>query len=71
MTDSRGKFSWTLTMVFPAWLVLIAKFAISGITYAGFTVAPMDAISFSTAFIAIMGPWLYREKVDKANGSAS
>lgn len=65
MKDSRGKHSWTLTLVMPAWFILIAKFAISGISYNGWSISAMDPIGFSTAFIAVMGPWLYRERVDK------
>ena len=65
MKDSRGKHSWTLTLVFPAWVVLIAKFAVSGVSYNGWSISAMDPIGFSTAFVAIMGPWLYRERVDK------
>ena len=50
-----------MILVLPAWLVLVVKFAISGVSYNGWAIAPMGPVEFSTAFIAIVGIWLGRE----------
>jgi hypothetical protein len=65
LKDSRGKRTWTLTLALPAWFVLLAKFAVSGLSYGGWTTASMSALEFATAFGVIMSTWLVREYEEK------
>lgn len=68
--DSRGKRTWTLTLALPAWFILLAKFAVSGLSYNGFTAASMSPTEFAAAFGVIMSTWLVREYQEKkTNGN--
>jgi len=64
--DSRGKQSRTLLFVGMAWVILLIKFLISGMTLpiVG-TMTEMTAIEFGSAFALIMAPWLGREYTEK------
>lgn len=72
--DSRGHKSWTLTIVLPAWAILLAKFAVSGISYGGWMTASMGPVEFATAFGIVVSTWLIREHKEKGketNGSSN
>lgn len=63
--DSRGRESHTLLFVALAALVLIYKFAVSGLELWGLKFPAMSAGEFGLAFAAVLAVWLSREWTDK------
>lgn len=63
--DSRGRESHTLMFVAIAAMLLIAKFAIAGLTLFGLVFPGMSAGEFGAAFTLILAVWLGREWTDK------
>lgn len=63
--DSRGRESHTLLFVALAIVVLVYKFAVSGLTIFGLSFPAMSAGEFGLAFAGIMAAWLSREWTDK------
>ena len=63
--DSRGRESHTLLFVALAAVVLIYKFAVSGLTLFGLVFPSMSAGEFGAAFALILAVWLGREWTDK------
>ena len=57
MTDSRGKESLTLTMIFFTWLAMTVVFVWKG--------GPEHIGTYGTGCLAIMLPWLGREAMEK------
>ena len=65
LNDSRGRASHTLMFVVVALLVLIVKFAVSGLILFGYHAQEIAAQDFGIAFAAILAPWLGREWTEK------
>ncbi len=63
--DSRGRESHTLLFVALAALVLVYKFAVSGLTLWGVAFPDMSASEFGIAFAAVLAVWLGREWKEK------
>lgn len=59
--DSRGCKSWTVTLVVPAAMLLLIKFAIAGVKMGETIFASIDPISFGTAFAAVIAPLVARD----------
>jgi tellurite resistance protein TehA-like permease len=67
LQDSRGRESITLSLVVPAWFVLLVKFVLAGVTLpgVGVTVPPMSATEFGLAMAGVLAIWLGREWAEK------
>lgn len=66
LKDSRGRESMTLSLVVPAWLALLVKFLLAGLTLPVVgAVPPMSATEFGMAIAGIMAIWLGREWTEK------
>jgi len=57
----KSRESTTLQLVIPAYFVLLAKFAVAGMTIWGFEFAQMTATEFGVAQAAVLAVWLTRE----------
>ena len=69
--DTRGRESITLTFCTVATVILLAKFALAGLTLPYIGLVPlMGAGEFGLAFAAVLAPWLHREWVEKKNGDS-
>ncbi len=67
MRDTRGNPSITLTFVTVSLVVVLAKFALAGLTLPGVgTVPAMTGTEFAAAAGALLGIWWAREKTEKA-----
>jgi len=64
----RGKPSITLTFVVPAMVLIMAKFALAGLTVFGQTWPEFSGVDFAASFGSIGGIWWMREKTEKTNG---
>ena len=68
LKDTRGKQSITLTLVVPACLLIMAKYAISGMAFGVYGIQPpMTAIEFGTGFMLVLAPFLQREWTEKVS----
>lgn len=67
--DSKGRRSWTVTLILPAWFLLVVKFALSGIKIGETVFASIDVISFGTALTAIIAPLVARDALKDRNAS--
>ena len=66
LKDTRGKPSITLTLVVPACLLLMGKYAIAGFALGAYGVQPaMTGIEFGTGFMLLLAPFLQREWTEK------
>jgi hypothetical protein len=65
LKDSSGRKSWTVTLCVPATVILIVKFAISGVKHLDWVLASMDPVQFATAFGLVMAPLIARDAVEK------
>ena len=66
LKDTRGKPSITLTLVVPACLLLMVKYAIAGFALGVYGVQPpMTGIEFGTGFMLLLAPFLQREWTEK------
>lgn len=66
LKDSRGRESITLSLVVPAWLALLVKFLVAGLTLPVVGVVPaMSATEFGTAMAGVLAIWLGREWTEK------
>jgi hypothetical protein len=64
--DSRGRESITLSLVVPAWLALLVKFLVAGLTLPVVGVVPaMSATEFGMAMAGVLAIWLGREWTEK------
>lgn len=68
LKDTRGKESTTLTFVVIAFLVVVIKFLLAGLTLFGKEIPPMTGIEFAAAFGAVLSVWQYRETKSKSIG---
>jgi len=68
LKDTKGKESTTLTFVFPAFFVLLFKFAFEGLKINGLEIPPMSAAEFGAAMALIIGLWLNREWKEAKHG---
>ncbi len=66
LKDTRGKPSITLTLVVPACLLLMGKYAVAGVDLGAYGVQPtMTGIEFGTGFMMLLAPFLQREWTEK------
>lgn len=66
LKDSRGRESTTLSLVVPAWFVLLVKFLLAGIKLPVVgLVPPMSATEFGLAVAGVLAIWLGREWTEK------
>ena len=69
LKDSRGRESMTLSLIVPAWLALLVKFILAGLTLPVFGEVPaMSATEFGIAMAGVLAIWLGREWTEKKGG---
>ena len=66
LKDSRGKESTTLSFVVIAFLVVVVKFLLAGLTLFGKEIPLMTGSEFAFAFGAVLSVWQYRETKSKS-----
>ena len=66
LRDTKGKPSWTLTMIVPGYGALTMKFLASGLTYpiVG-TIPVMSGGEFAAAAMVLLAAWVTREATEK------
>ena len=74
LRDTKGKPSWTLTIIVPGYVALSLKFLASGLTYPIVGMLPvMSGGEYAAATMVLLGSWVAREateKPDAPTGSA-
>ncbi len=68
LKDTRGKESTTLSFVVIAFLVVVIKFLLAGLTLFGKEIPPMTGIEFAAGIGAVLSIWQYRETKSKLTG---
>ena len=71
LKDTRGNESTTLTFVVIAFLVVVLKFLLAGLTIYGKAIPEMTGLEFAAAIGAVLSIWQYREVKSKSLGDKS
>jgi membrane protein YdbS with pleckstrin-like domain len=61
INDSKGCKSWTVTLVVPTALIMVLKFALSGVKIGELVFASVDLTAFGVAFAAVIAPLVARD----------